>query len=85
MSNKTEHFSNKDGCGIHEPCINAFKEELARVIHKRLQVISNIMLLAVCTTKKLKNKAVYLKQYCMRYGDLCPLLKQEAAKKAGQL
>ena len=45
MSNKTEHFSHKDGCGVHGCTrIEAIKEELAWGTDKQLQVISNIML-----------------------------------------
>ena len=40
-----ERFSYKGGCGIRELMhIEDLKEELASTIHKRLQVISNIML-----------------------------------------
>ena len=44
------------------------KEDLAWAVDKRLQVISNKMLLKTVsyTTEKLKNKAILdLKQYCM--------------------
>ena len=42
MSNKTEHFSYKGGCGMHgRTCIKASKR---RATDKWLQVISNIML-----------------------------------------
>ena len=37
-----EYFSYKDGCGIRERmCIEAFKEELAWAIVKRLRLIIN--------------------------------------------
>ena len=69
MSNKTEHFSYKGGCGVCERMrINwkRLKEELAWAIDERLHVISNKMLFKHSyTTKKLKNKV--LKQYYMHY------------------
>ena len=42
ISNKMEHFSNNNGCGVM--CTRHLKEELAWAIDKQLQVISNIML-----------------------------------------
>ena len=44
ISNKTERFSNKNGCGVM--CIKAFQEELAGAIDRWLRVSSssNIML-----------------------------------------
>ena len=39
LSNKTECFSNKNGCGVRH-----LEEELSWAIDKKLQVISNIML-----------------------------------------
>ena len=45
MSNKTERFSYKGGCGVHGlHVLSRLKGELAWATDKRLQVISNIML-----------------------------------------
>ena len=50
ISNKTEHFSYRGGCVIHEhTCIKALKEELGLTTDKRLHVISNIMLFETIT------------------------------------
>ena len=69
LSNKTEHFSYKGGCGICEHMhINALKEELAWAIDKWLQIISYIMLfkVVIVTTRKIKNKDILnLKECCM--------------------
>ena len=48
ISNKTESFSCKSGCGVHGCTrIETFKEELAWATDKQLQVISNIMLFKI--------------------------------------
>ena len=48
VSNKTEHFSYKGGCGISECMhIEMFKRRASLGIDKRLQVISNKMLFNV--------------------------------------
>ena len=62
ISNKMEHFSYKSGCGMTH--IEVFKNELVWAIVKRLQFISNIMLVTYIT-KKLKNRAILnIKHYC---------------------
>ena len=44
MSNKTERFSYKGGCGICERmCVEALKEELGLAIDKQRWVISNML------------------------------------------
>ena len=44
ISNKTERFRYKGGCGICEhTCTDAFKSRAGLEIDKQLQVISNIM------------------------------------------
>ena len=60
----------KVGVAYMNVCIlRHLKEELAWVLDKWLQLISNKMLFktVIATTKKLKNKAALnLKRYCMR-------------------
>ena len=65
MSNKTEHFSYKGGCGIRgRTCIKAIKEKLVWATDKQLQFISNIM--SVIPLRNYKNKAVLsLSNICM--------------------
>ena len=58
LSDKMEHFSYKDGCGV---CEHTHIEGLKRrAIDKWLQVISNKMLFKtiIYTSKKLMNKAI---------------------------
>ena len=58
MSNKTECFSCKGGCGIRERTrIEALKEELAWAIDKHNWVSTNTM--NSYATNNLKNKAVF--------------------------
>ena len=68
-----ECFSYKSGCGICECTrIEIFKEELGWAIDKQLWFIINT-LFKTCTTKNLKNKAIFnLKQY-RTYALLCAL------------
>ena len=70
MSDKTERFSYKGGCGIHKRmCIIVCKRRAGWAIDKWPQVISDIIIFKAVsyTTKKLNNKAILkLKQYCMR-------------------
>ena len=50
---------------VNERMLRRLKEELSWAIDKPLWLIINTMLV-ICTTKNLKNKAIFnLKQYCM--------------------
>ena len=69
ISNKTECFRYKGGCGVHghHMCIKAFKRR-AWATGEQLWTIRNIILFKTVTytTNKLKNKAILsLKQYRM--------------------
>ena len=80
-------------------CIKAFKRRAAWAIDKRLQVISNKILFKTVTPLKTKElshfnfksilyallRGPWLCILINAYEDMCPVFKQEAAKKAGQL